>query len=97
MEERVYALQSNEHLKPRATIDSWLARIVGKKALMEGRMTKARAGLVKVPLRRQLAPPSQSELNSRVLLVSSLSRATANNRLGHVLVLQSREQIRLLA
>jgi len=59
IEEGVYALWSNEHLKPRATIESWLARTVGRKALVEGRMTKARAGPVKVPLRRRLAPPSQ--------------------------------------
>ena len=59
MEEGVYALRFNEHLKPRAIIESWLARIVERKALMEGRMTEARAGPVKDPLQRRLAPPLQ--------------------------------------
>lgn len=85
IQEGVYALLSNQHLKPRATIDSWLARHVGRRVLMEGRMTKARVGPVKVPLRRRLAPPSQLGLSSRVLLVPSLGRATADTRLGHVL------------
>ena len=81
--------------KPRAAIDALLVQVVGRKDLAEGRTTKARAAVVKAPIRLRPGPPSQWEHSLRVVHLSGLSRAAADrsNRLVLLCMRKKRGQI----